>query len=67
MGEIGIDKWFWRMEEHQQKGHQVIKYDTGIKAEVAKALILKNQRVNFWEENQRIPTYDELDSLGVEA
>ncbi len=25
MGDVGLDKWFMRMEEHRRKGHQLIK------------------------------------------
>ena len=27
MGDIGIDRWTWKMNEHIRKGHHIIKYD----------------------------------------
>ena len=26
MGDMNIDEWCWRMEEHKRKGHKIIKY-----------------------------------------
>ena len=67
MGDMGIDKWFWRMEEHQQKGDAIIEHDPGQKTDTERLLILKNRRANFWEKNQRMPTHDELNSSGAET
>jgi hypothetical protein len=64
MGDIGIDKWCLRMEEHKRKGHHIIKYP---KMDVKKSvnnikqdLFLKNQRISFWEKHHRIPATNDL-------
>jgi len=62
MGDMGIDKWCWRMEEHKREGHHIIKYKYD---EIEHGLLLKEQRVKFWEHNKRIPTFDELSFLEV--
>ncbi|MFH1849991.1 MAG: hypothetical protein ABH879_07475 [archaeon] len=71
MGDIGIDKWYWRMEEHKRKGHQIIKYpDTDVKPGANRAevnLFLKGQRVAFWEKHHSIPTNHDLIWWGAEA
>jgi len=63
MGDIGIDKWWWRMEEHKTKGHNLIEYGETInRKQVNKTgLFLKEQRVNFWKKNHRVPAHNELD------
>lgn len=64
MGDNGIDKWCWRMEEHKRKGHHIIKYpEMDVKKsvnDIEQELSLKDQRVKFWEQNQRILTLNEL-------
>lgn len=27
MGDIGIDKWVWKMNEHIRRGHHIVKYN----------------------------------------
>jgi hypothetical protein len=67
MGDIGIDKWCMRMDEHRRKGHQIIKYgdikyserrNKNTVDEIKKELLLKARRVKYWEEKKRIPKRD---------
>lgn len=64
MGNMGIDKWCSRMEEHRRKGRCIIKYsEMDIKKnvnEIEQDLFLKNQRVAFWEKHHSIPTWEDL-------
>ena len=64
MQEPGLDNWCWRMKEHKRKGHHIIKYPEmdGKRNvdEIEQDLILKNQRVAFWEEHHSIPTINDL-------
>lgn len=64
MGSMGMDKWYWRMEEHKSKGHHIIRYpEPDVRRSMPTAehdLFLKDERVAFWEKNHRIPTTDEL-------
>jgi hypothetical protein len=62
MGDIGIDEWCSRMEEHKRKGH-IKKFGERVKLtanEVAQELLLKDERAKFWERNRRIATVEEL-------
>ena len=62
MGDIGIDEWCSRMEEHKRKGHRKKFGDTANKTanDIAQELFLKDERAKFWEKNRRIATAEEL-------
>lgn len=63
MGDIGIDKWCAKMDEHRRKGHRIIKYGDHVTAsEIARERFLRDRRARLWEQNKRIPT---LEKLGV--
>lgn len=63
MGDVGIDVWSRRMEEHKSKSHYIIMpgniVDKKTVNEIEQELILKEQRAKFWEKYHSIPTdYD---------
>ena len=53
MGDIGIDKWCLKMEEHRRKGHNIIN-------NYERVLLLKEKRITFWEKNHKIANFDDL-------
>ncbi len=62
MGDTGIDKWWWKMEEHKRKGHHIIEYGNvrNRKPINSTMLFLKEQRVLFWEKHRKIPKTTDL-------
>lgn len=76
MGDIGLDKWYQMMEDHQNRGHHIIRYPEMKKHHIAKhseidkkvnkvkkikqGLILKEQRVTYWQKHYNIPTTSNL-------
>ena len=67
MGDIGLYKWSWMMNEHKQKGHHLIQYQypdwddkKSAKDDEQENLFLKDQRVAFWEKHNSIPTINDL-------
>jgi len=74
MGDIGIDAWSWRMEEHKRKGHNIIVLGEQIDEKTANdaiesehKLFLKDQRVKFWEKYHHVPDPEELTFWGLEV
>ena len=65
MGDIGIDKWVWKMAEHKRKGHHVIIYDGRTMDDIEQELLLKEQRVKFWEQNKHILNGLSLNNLSL--
>jgi len=63
MGDIGIDEWSRKMDEHKRLNHQMIEYAEVFDKKTANEneLIFKEQRVYFWERFHKIPAVDELD------
>lgn len=64
MGNMGIDKWCWRMEEHKRRDCHTIKYsEMDVKKsvnEIEQDIFLKDQRVAFWEKHHSILTTNDL-------
>jgi len=62
MGDMGIDKWCLRMEEHKRRGHHIIKYpEIGVKKnvnDVKQGIFLKD--TDFWKKRHNIPTTNDL-------
>jgi hypothetical protein len=65
MGDIGVDKWFQRMEDHKRRDDPIIGVDRN--SDIEAGLFLKEQRVSFWEKNHRIPNDNDLRILEAEA
>ena len=62
MGDMGIDKWCLRMEEHKRRGHHLIKYpEMDLKKSLngfKQNLFLKD--VSFWKKRHNIPATNDL-------
>lgn len=70
VGDIGIDKWFQKIQNHQNRGDHKIIYDDepyfdGDEAvdradSTETVLSLKELRVYFWEKHHRVPDVNDL-------
>ena len=62
MGDVGIDKWCWKMGDHRKKGHYIIEYGETADRKIVNETgpFLKDQRDFFWEKHHNILTTNDL-------
>ena len=53
MGNKGIDKWCYLMEEHRRKGHHLIRA-------IEQEPLIKEHRVTFWEKYHSIANDNDI-------
>jgi len=70
MGDIDVDKWFAKMQDHHNRGDHKIIYDVepyydgdeAVDRANSKEIVLslKEQRVHFWEKHRRVVDVNDI-------
>jgi hypothetical protein len=78
MADIGMDQWFFRMEEHKRRGDRIrndvmlndmineMAHEENVKG-ITKDFFLKDQIVKNWEQKPLIPAINRLGLWKLEA